>query len=134
LDSFLSFLKIYEEKKVHNMFFLMLDPRLKTLCLIFSLIDREQGQLLKNMIKNLDFLCFLNIIDHLHPLVEFERHVVEQEVEKGKSLDIFEMTTNTSGLATQLVKSRLLIFKHYQVMFKTSNAHYIDEKNMRICF
>ncbi len=116
------------------MFFLMLDPRLKTLCLIFSLIDREQGQLLKNMIKNLDFLCFLNIIDHLHPLVEFERHVVEQEVEKGKSLDIFEMTTNTSGLATQLVKSRLLIFKHYQVMFKTSNAHYIDEKNMRICF
>jgi len=26
---------------------------------------------------------------HLHPLVEFERHVVEQEVEKDKSLDIF---------------------------------------------
>jgi hypothetical protein len=43
---------------------------------------------------------------HLHPLVEFERCVVEQ-VEKDKSLDIFEMTTNTSGLATQLVKSTL---------------------------
>jgi len=71
---------------------------------------------------------------HLHPLVEFERCVVEQEVKEDKSLDIFEMTTNTSELATQLVKSKLLIFKHYQVMLKTSNAHYIGEKNMRICF
>ncbi len=44
---------------------------------------------------------------HLHPLVEFERCVVEQEVEEDKSLDIFEMTANTSGLATQLVKSTL---------------------------
>jgi len=71
---------------------------------------------------------------HLHPLVEFERRVVEQEVEEDKSLDIFEMTTNTSGLATQLVKSQLLIFKHYQVMLKISNAHNTGEKNMRICF
>jgi hypothetical protein len=71
---------------------------------------------------------------HLHPLFEFERHVVEQEVEEDKSLDIFEMTTNTSELATQLVKSQILIFKHHQVMLKTTNAHYTGEKNMRICF
>jgi hypothetical protein len=71
---------------------------------------------------------------HLHPFVEFERRVVEQEVEEDTSLDIFEITTNTSGLETQLVKSQLLIFKHYQVMLKTSNAHNTGEKNMRICF
>jgi hypothetical protein len=41
-DSFLSFLRKYE-KKAHNMFLLMLDPRLKSLCLVFSYVGREQG-------------------------------------------------------------------------------------------
>jgi hypothetical protein len=40
---FLSFSKKYEEKKVHNMLSLMLDPRFKTFCLMSSFIDREQG-------------------------------------------------------------------------------------------
>ncbi len=31
LDSFLSFLRTYEEKKTHNMLSLMLDPRFKNL-------------------------------------------------------------------------------------------------------
>jgi hypothetical protein len=43
LDSFLSFLRKYEKRKAHNMFSLMLDPRLKSLCLIFSYVGREQG-------------------------------------------------------------------------------------------
>jgi len=91
----------------------MLDPRLKTLCLVSSLIGREQGQLLKNMIKNLDFLCFLNIIIICIHWLNLKGMLLSKKLKRIKNLDIFEMTTNTSGLATQLVKSKLLIFKHY---------------------
>ncbi len=55
---------------------------------------------------------------HLHPLVEFERGVVEQKVEVDNNLDIFEMTTSISELVTNLVNRELLSFRHYQVDFK----------------
>jgi hypothetical protein len=41
LDFFLTFLRSYEEKKTHNMFFLLLDPRFKGLCLVSSYVGRE---------------------------------------------------------------------------------------------
>jgi len=41
--------------------------------------------------------------------------VVDQRVEKNKSLDIFEMTANTSEPTTKLINRDLLIFKRYQV-------------------
>jgi hypothetical protein len=37
------------------------------------------------------FKCYY----HLHPLVEFERGVVDQRVGEDMNFDIFEMTTNT---------------------------------------
>jgi hypothetical protein len=37
---------------------------------------------------------------HLHPLVESQRGVVNKRVEEEKSLDIFEMITNTSEPTT----------------------------------
>jgi hypothetical protein len=43
LDFFLLFLKKYGYKKVHNMIFLMLDPRFKSLHIISSFVEREQG-------------------------------------------------------------------------------------------
>jgi hypothetical protein len=55
---------------------------------------------------------------HLHPLVESKRHVVEQEVEEDKSLDIFEMTISTSEPTIELVNKQLLIFRHYPVDVK----------------
>jgi hypothetical protein len=55
---------------------------------------------------------------HLHPLVEYERGIVDQRVEEDSSLDIFEMTTNISELAIELINRELLIFKHYQVNVK----------------
>jgi hypothetical protein len=63
LDCFLSFLKKYEKKKVQYMFFFMLDPRFKTLCLVFSLIGREQRNAIieKYDTKSL-FLIFLSVI------------------------------------------------------------------------
>ncbi len=42
LNSFLSFLKKFD-KKTHNMLVLMLDTRLKSLCLVSSFIGRDQG-------------------------------------------------------------------------------------------
>jgi hypothetical protein len=46
---------------------------------------------------------------HLHPLVEFERGVVDQKVEEDMSLDIFEMTTNTNEPSTKLINRELLM-------------------------
>jgi hypothetical protein len=43
VDYFISFLKKYEEKKAHNMFLLMLDPRFKNLHLLSSFVGREQN-------------------------------------------------------------------------------------------
>jgi hypothetical protein len=54
----------------------------------------------------------------LHPLVEFERGVVDQKVEEDMSLDIFEMTTNTSEPSMKLINKEPLIFKRYQVNVK----------------
>ncbi len=41
LDSFLLFMKTYDEKKAHNMLALMHDPRFKSLCLISSYVGKE---------------------------------------------------------------------------------------------
>ncbi len=91
LDFFLSFLKKYEEKKVHNMFFLMLDPRFKTFCLVSSFIGCEQGKaIVEKYDKKSLFHMFLICYYHLHPLVEFERGVVEQRVEEDRSLDFLK--------------------------------------------
>jgi hypothetical protein len=43
LDSFLSFLKKYENMKVHNMIFLMLNPRFNSHRIVSSLVGRKQG-------------------------------------------------------------------------------------------
>jgi hypothetical protein len=55
---------------------------------------------------------------HLHPLVESQRGVVNERVEEDRSLDIFEMITNTSEPTTKLVNRKLLIFRCYQVDVK----------------
>ncbi len=74
-------------------------------------------QLLKNMTKNLYFLCFWNvIIICIH--VEYERGVVDQRIEEENNLDIFEMTTNRSEPTMELVNRELLIFKFYYVNVK----------------
>jgi hypothetical protein len=45
------------------MFYLMLDPRFKLFFLVSSLISCEQGKAIaKKYDKNMNFLCFLNVI------------------------------------------------------------------------
>ncbi len=43
LDSFLSFLKVYDKRKLHNMISLMLNLRYKSLHIVSSFVGREQG-------------------------------------------------------------------------------------------
>ncbi len=98
---------------------LMLNLRFKTLCFVFSLIDCEQGKaIVDEYDKKALFFMFLKCYYHLHPLVESERGVIDQRVEEDMSLDIFEMTTNTSDPTMELVKRELLLFNHYQVDVK----------------
>jgi hypothetical protein len=97
---------------------LMLDPRFKAFCLGSSFIGHEQGKaILKNMTKNLCFLCILNVFIICIHWLNFEKDVVEQRVEEDRSLDIFEMTTSTIEPVRNLVNRELLIFRHYQVDF-----------------
>jgi hypothetical protein len=62
-DSFLSFPKKYDERKIHIMFFLMLNSQFMNFRLMSSFVGCEQGistifQLLKCMIENPYILCF----------------------------------------------------------------------------
>ncbi len=53
---------------------LMLDPRLKTLCLVSLFIGLEQGKTSVEKYDNLKkILILMKCYYHLHPLVEFER-------------------------------------------------------------
>jgi hypothetical protein len=92
----------------------MLNPRFKTCCLLFSLIGHEQGKaIVEEYHKKSLFFMLLKCYYYLHVLVEFERGVIDQRVEKDMNLDIFEMTTNTSELTMDLVNRKLLILRHY---------------------
>jgi hypothetical protein len=42
LDSFLSFMRTYDEKKTHNMLAFMFDPRFKSFCLVYSYVGKGQ--------------------------------------------------------------------------------------------
>jgi len=43
LDVFLSFQKMFDERKVHNMFALMLDMRYKNLIIVSTFVNKELG-------------------------------------------------------------------------------------------
>jgi hypothetical protein len=68
----------------------MLDPRLKTVHLVSSLISHEQGKAIVEEcdIKSL-FPMFLRCRYHLHPFTKFKSGVVDQNVEEDNNLDIF---------------------------------------------
>jgi hypothetical protein len=70
LDSFLSFLKKYENKKAHNMISLMLDPSFKSLHIISSFVGREQGvALVEEYDRKTLYPMLVKCHEHLHPLV-----------------------------------------------------------------
>jgi hypothetical protein len=113
LDYFLSLIK-YEDRKAHNMLSLVLDFRFKTLCLVSSVINHEQGKaIVEQYDKKSLFPMLMKCYYHLHPLVEYEGGVVDERVEEDKNFDIFEMKTSISEPTTELVNRKLLIFRRY---------------------
>jgi len=81
LDSFLSFLKKYENRKAHNMISLMLNPRFKNLHIVSLFVGREQGVVLveENDRKSL-YPMLVKCHEHLHPLVRLNRNCVNQDI------------------------------------------------------
>jgi hypothetical protein len=68
LDSFLSFLKVYDKRKCHNMTSLMLNPRYKSLRIVSSFVGREQRVVL---VEEYDRKSLYHMLvkchEHLHP-------------------------------------------------------------------
>jgi hypothetical protein len=120
LDSFLSFLKKYENKKAHNIYFLMLDPRFKSLHILSSFVGRVQGVVLvEEYDRKSLYPMLVKCHEHLHPLVRLDRNCVDQDIfEHDCSLNIFEQTTSTSELTEELVKRKFLVFKRYKLDVK----------------
>jgi hypothetical protein len=63
LNKFLFFLRNFEEKKIHNMLYLMLDPRFKKLCSMSSFIGLEFSRAIVEEIdkKKLCISCCQNV-------------------------------------------------------------------------
>jgi hypothetical protein len=71
VDRFLSFLKKFDERKAHNMLALMLDPRFKSLCLMYSFIGHDQGIAIVEQYDTMSLYSMLmKCYYHLHPLIE----------------------------------------------------------------
>jgi hypothetical protein len=113
--SFLSFLKVYDKKKSHNMISLMLNPRYKSLHIVSSFVGREQGVVLveeydKKSLYPMLFKCH----EDLHPLVRSKRNSIDQNVFDGDySLELFEQTASTSEPIEKLVQRGFFIFREY---------------------
>ncbi len=56
---FFSFLKKFDERKAHNMLALMLDPRYKNLIIVFTLVGKVLGVVVKEYDKKALFLMLL---------------------------------------------------------------------------
>jgi hypothetical protein len=72
LDSFLSFLKKFDDRKTHNMLAQMLNTRFKNLCLMFFFIGRDQGVAIVEQYDTMSlYPMLMKCYYHLHPSREF---------------------------------------------------------------
>jgi hypothetical protein len=119
LDSFLSFLKKYEEKKSHNMFSLMLDPQFENLHLVSSFVGCEQDiSIVKKYDRKSLQPMLLKCYHHLHHVKNYDVEFTKHKLYENNSLDIFEMTASIIEPILELVNKELLIFKRFQVDLK----------------
>ncbi len=90
LDSLLSFLKKIQERKVHNMLSLMLDPIFKIICLVSSFVGWEEGvSIVDEYCRRTLYHMLLKCYHHLHPMTKFVK-CVDQTNDEDFSLDIFQ--------------------------------------------
>jgi hypothetical protein len=108
LNSFLSFLKKYENMKVHNMISLMLNPRFKSHHIVSSFVGREQVvALIEEYDRKSLYPMLVKCHEHLYPLVGLNRICVDQ--------DIFEQIASTSELAEKLLKKGVVSFQEISI-------------------
>jgi hypothetical protein len=71
LNSFLSFLKKFDERKhIIYMLALLFDPRLKNLHLVFSFIGHDQGVTIVEQYDTMSlYFMLMKCYYHLHPLI-----------------------------------------------------------------
>jgi hypothetical protein len=75
LDFFLSFLKVYNKRKAHNVISFMLDPRYKSLHIVSSFVGKEQGVVLvKEYDRKSLYPMLVRCHEHLYLLVRSERN------------------------------------------------------------
>jgi hypothetical protein len=80
-DFFLSFLKVCDKRKTHNMISLMLDPKYKNLCIVSSFVGREQGVVLVDKYDRKPlYLMLVKCHEHLHLLVKSKSNYVDQDI------------------------------------------------------
>ncbi len=67
-DSYLSFLKKFNERKSHNMLVIMLNPRFKSFFLVFLFIGHDQGAIVGQYDTTLSlYPMFMRFYYQLHP-------------------------------------------------------------------
>jgi hypothetical protein len=99
LNSFLSFLNVYDKRKTQNMISLLLDLRFKSLHIISS-FGKEQGVVfVEEYDRKSLYPMLVKCHEHLHPLVISKTNFVDQNIfDQDYNLDIFEQTTSTNEL------------------------------------
>jgi hypothetical protein len=117
LDSFLSFLYVYDKRKAHNTIFLMLDSKYKSLRIISLFVGKEQGVA---FVEEYDKKSLYPMLVKCHEhLVKLETNSIDHNIfDQDCSLDIFEQIGSTSESVEELVKREFLIFRRYQLDVK----------------
>ncbi len=78
LDSLISFLKVCDKKKAHNMISLMLDPRYRSFHIVSSFVGKEQGVVLvEEYDRKSLYPMLVKCHEHLHLLVRSKRNFVD---------------------------------------------------------
>jgi len=113
LDYFLSFQRKYEERKTHNMFFML---HLKAFILYFLLLAEKKVEIyiVNEYDRRTLYPMILKCYHHLHPMTKYVG-CVNQIIDEDYNLHIFQQIASTSEPTKELVTFELLIFRHYQM-------------------
>jgi hypothetical protein len=85
-----------KQEKFTNMLYLMLDPRFRSLHLIFSFVGLEECVSIRDEYdRKTLYPMLLKCYHHLHSMTKFVG-CVNQTIHEDYSLDIFQHTTSTS--------------------------------------
>jgi hypothetical protein len=81
LDFFLSFIKVYDKSKACNINSLMFDPRYKSLNMVSSFVEKEQGVgLVEEYDRKSLYPMLVKCHEHLHPLVRLITNSADQNI------------------------------------------------------